>query len=527
MKKKINKNSFFKSLSIMSLLTFVSRVLGYVRDLIFAFALGATPGADSFLLAFRMPNFFRRLFAEGAINNSLVPLFIDIKKKQGKQYAELFIGYFFSILLLSLLFVTIICEIFMHNILSFLAPGFSENMLEKTTFLARVMFPYLIFISISSLLGGLLNANNRYALWSFTPIILNLFMVFAMMYSFVNSFITELALSWAVIISGITQFSILFLWTQKKNIRIIFIKPKLTNQIKKLFRLLLPNILSGGIVQINQFVGIIFASTISGAISWLYYADRIIQLPLGIFIISITTIMLTILSKEKVNEKNKQQKIDTSIMLVLTVTFLSVIGLLVLSDLIVDVLFKRGKFGYGDAKATSDAIVMYSIGLPAFGLIKLFSIIFFSRQNTTIPFYISFLSMILNICLLFLLVEKLGHLGIALSLSLTSWLNAIVLFIVLHHKGYWILKRKTLYKIFKLVVVSSLTLFLIYSCYFFIIYTDAIILSTFLSKIILLSILIFITIFSFAVFSYIIGLINYRNLINKNVWELYEENKIE
>ncbi len=518
----MKNNNFLRSFSIMSFLTFISRILGYVRDLIFAFALGATPGADSFLLAFRMPNFFRRLFAEGAINNSLVPLFIDIKKSQGKEKAELFIGKFLSILFLFLLFTVIICEIFMAYIIAFLAPGFSESLLEKTTFLAKIMFPYLIFISISSLLGGLLNANSRYALWSFSPIILNLLMVLAMLYSFFNSFITELALSWSVIIAGVIQLASLYYWTRKQKIKVTFVYPKFTFEIKKLFSLLIPNVLSGGIVQINQFVGIIFASSISGAISWLYYADRIVQLPLGIFIISITTIMLTVLSKEKVNEASKIQKINSSFMLILTITFLCVVGLLVISDLIVDVLFKRGKFGYGDAKATSDAIVMYAIGLPAFGLIKLFSTIFFSRQNTTIPFYISIMSMILNIYLLFLLVDELGHLGIALSLSLTSWFNALVLYILLHYRGYWYIKRNILYNIFKLIIVSSITFFLLYCGYAFTIYTDIITIADIYSKIILLVSLILFSIFCFLIFSYVIGLISYKNLISKNIWGLYE-----
>jgi len=516
------KNNFIKSFSIMSLLTFLSRILGYVRDFIFAYALGASPAADSFLLAFRMPNFFRRLFAEGAINNSLVPLFIEIKKKGGAYESELFLGNFLSILFIFLLLTVILCEIFMYNIISFLAPGFSEQLLKKTTFLASIMFPYLILISIASLLGGVLNANNRFALWSFSPIILNLSMVLALLYSFHNSLITELVLSWSVTFAGLLQLVSLYTWTRLKKIKIVFLRPKFKKDIKKLLKLLIPNILSGGVVQINQFVGIIFASSISGAISWLYYADRIVQLPLGIFIISITTIMLTVLSKEKVTKINKIEKINTSFLLILSVTFLSLVGLLVISDLIVEVLFRRGRFGYGDAKATSDAIYMYALGLPAFGLIKLFSTIFFSRQNTKIPFYISFISMILNIILLFLSVEKLGHQGIALSLSITSWFNALTLYFLLYYNRYWYLTRSTLFKVFKLIVISILTLVLLYFFYSIIMYTDMVIVSNIYIKVLLLSFLIFISVFSFIFFGYIIGLFNFKNLLKKNIWGLYE-----
>ena len=173
-----------KSVSVIGIFTFVSRLLGYLRDFIFAYVFGATVIADSFLLAFRMPNFFRRLFAEGAINNAFIPLYLGIKKQGSQKKTDLFVGHFLSILFIFLILTTILCEFFMINIISFLAPGFSEELLNKTVFLASIMFPYLVFISLSSLYGALLNANNKYALWSFSPIILNFMMVLAMLLGF-------------------------------------------------------------------------------------------------------------------------------------------------------------------------------------------------------------------------------------------------------------------------------------------------------------------------------------------------------
>ena len=174
------------------------------------------------------------------------------------------------------------------------------------------MFPYLLLISISSFIGALLNANGRFALWAFSPIILNIGMIIAMSISYYFLLIPELILSWAVILSGIFQILIMLFWSFKNNIKIRFLKPKLSKDIKNFFYLIIPNILAGGIIQINQFIGVIFASSIAGAISWLYYADRIVQLPLGIFIISISTILLTILSNEKTTkDKNDiNRKID-------------------------------------------------------------------------------------------------------------------------------------------------------------------------------------------------------------------------
>ena len=178
--------SVFKSFSLMSILTFLSRILGYARDLLFAFIFGASSSADSFLLAFRLPNLFRRLFAEGAINNALIPLYLDIKKTN-KKIAQVFYNSVFNYLIIILLIVTVLAEIFMKDIISLLAPGFNEDLINKTAFLASIMFPYLILISISSFIGALLNANGRYAMWAFSPIILNLGMIVALSISYFYS----------------------------------------------------------------------------------------------------------------------------------------------------------------------------------------------------------------------------------------------------------------------------------------------------------------------------------------------------
>ena len=209
--------TIIKSFSLMSFFTLLSRVLGYVRDLIFAFTLGATSNADNFLLAFRLPSLFRRLFAEGAINNVFIPIYLDIKKKFNEKTSYLFASHVFSYLLIILITTTILCEIFITDIVSFLAPGFSQEQVDRTSFLASIMFPYLVFISTSSFFGALLNANNRYALWSFSPIILNLFMIGAMGLSYYYSLITSLILSWSVLISGLLQILIIFFWARKKK----------------------------------------------------------------------------------------------------------------------------------------------------------------------------------------------------------------------------------------------------------------------------------------------------------------------
>ena len=515
-----------KSLGIVSLLTFLSRIFGYIRDFIFAFTLGATPAADSFLLAFRIPSFFRRLFAEGAINNAFVPLYLDIKNKKGQIKAEIFTSYFFFFLLLILIVVVMLCEIFMTTIISMLAPGFDSNQLERTVFLARVMFPYLLFISLSSLIGAVLNAHKYFSLWAFTPIILNLFMIMAMCYAYKKLLITEILLSYSVVISGLVQFVIIYFYLAFRKIKIHFKTPKIDNNIKNLLRLLLPNVLAGGVIQINQFVGLVFASSISGAISWLYYADRIAQLPLGIFAISISTILLTSLSNEQANMKRAQikAKLNSFFILMMGIMFLCTTGLLALSDLIVDILFKRGKFGYGDVKATSDALKMYALGLPAFGLTKLFSTIYFSKKITSIPFYISFFSMLLNCILVLLLVKSYGHLGIALSLSLASWGNVFLLYSILHFRDIWKININVFKNTIKIIASSAIAYLIISLSYYIVIFYDLIPLYNLFLKIIFLTLLIFIAIFSFLFLITITGVLGINDFKLKNIKVLLRKN---
>ena len=225
-----------------------------------------------------------------------------------KEASKKFSGSLFLILILGLVFVLILGELFMLEIVKFLAPNFTSDMQVKTANLASIMFPYLIFISASSFIGAMLNANKRFLMWTFLPIVLNLFMVLGMVFSFQKSLDVGVTLSFSVLLAGFVQLILILFWSRYVKINFIFTMPKLSEEIKKFFKLLFPNLLAGGVVQINQFIGVIFASSIPGAISWLYYADRIVQLPLGIFIISITTILLTSLSTPSLKRSKGKDK---------------------------------------------------------------------------------------------------------------------------------------------------------------------------------------------------------------------------
>ena len=521
-----SNNNFFRSFSFISLFTFLSRVLGYIRDLFFAFLLGATPSADSFLLAFRIPNFFRRLFAEGAINNALIPIYLSISEKKNKKEAQIFSGTILLFLFLLLIIVLIAGLFFMLDLVKILAPNFSLDLQLKTAYLASIMFPYLLFISLSSFFGAILNAKKHFLMWAFLPVILNFCMLLGMLYALQNSLDVTLILSVSVLLAGVLQFILIYIWTRHLKISFILKKPKYSDDIKNFFKLLLPNLMAGGVVQINQFVGVIFAASIPGAISWLYYADRIVQLPLGVFIISISTILLTSLSNEKVKKQSEKIniQIEKSLEIMMGISLLSCVGLFALSDLIVDILFRRGQFGYGDVKATSDAIWMYALGLPAFGLIKIFSTIFFSEQDTKTPFRVSFLAMLLNIFFITFLIDSKGHLGIALALSISSWFNAIALYFVLHLKGYWKINFIYFKKLVKLFFVFFLTLNIVQGIQYFFTFFDVVSTSSILNKLLFLVYMVIISISTFILFCILFRILSLKDLSLKKIFNKLRRN---
>ena len=231
---KKDTNNLFKSFSIMSVLTLISRILGYVRDLFFAFIFGATPLADSFLLAFRIPNFFRRLFAEGAINNAFIPIYLSISNRKDKGASKKFSGSLFLILILGLVFILILGELFMLEIVKFLAPNFTADMQVKTANLASIMFPYLIFISASSFIGAMLNANKRFLMWTFLPIVLNLFMVLGMVFSFQKYLDVGVTLSFSVLLAGFVQLILILFLSRYVKINFIFTMPNAESGYKEI-----------------------------------------------------------------------------------------------------------------------------------------------------------------------------------------------------------------------------------------------------------------------------------------------------
>jgi putative peptidoglycan lipid II flippase len=406
-----------------------------MRDILIAVFLGAGPLADAFFVAFRIPNTFRRLFSEGTFNAAFVPSYSSINNK---KKSENFANNIFSLLILGLLSLVFLIEIFMPIFVFLIAPGFEgdNNKMELAITLTRITFPFLLFVSLASFLSAILNSHNKFAAASAAPIILNIFLILVLIYGKILDDKLVYYLSYAVTISGITQFIFLYFFV-KKNYKPQFkFSFKIDGKIKLFFKKLLPSIFSSGVTQINILVGTIIASFQASAVSYLYYADRIYQINLAIAGIAIGTVILPQLSKHVQNKKKEKIHLIQNKALELSL-FLSIpaaIALLIASEEIISSLFGYGSFDQESVKKSAQALFYFGLGLPAFSLIKIFSTFFFARHETKIPFYISLISVLLNIFISIIFFKEIGFLIIPMATTISSWFNAISLFIILKNK---------------------------------------------------------------------------------------------
>ena len=458
--------NLLSSTSVFGFYTLVSRVLGYFRDILIAIFLGTGIYADAFFVAFRLPNTFRRLFAEGTFNAAFIPSYSDQKIK-GKKLGKKFADEVFSLVSIFLIFLIIIIEIFTPFIVYVIAPGFYEN-LEKFNIaveFTRITFPFLLFVSLSSLLSGVLNTNNKFAAAAAAPIILNIVLILSLFISFFYNLNIAKSLSIGVTLAGILQLTILLIFTRRFYVPSIIIVKKFNNNIKIFFKKLLPSVFSSGITQINILIGTIIASFQSGAVSYLYYADRVYQINLAIAGIAIGTVALPSLAKSvRLKKRNLVDKLQTkSIELCLLLSLPAAIGLFVASEQIVNSLFGYGSFNKDDINNTSLALIFFSIGVPAFALIKVLSSFYFARNNTKLPFYISFITMLINIIISLSFFKKYGFVIIPIATSLSTWFAVIIYFIFLNKNKIIFLKNIFTSNLFKIIIATFLMTIFLYN----------------------------------------------------------------
>jgi len=421
--------------------TMISRVLGFLRDILIAALLGAGPVADAFFVAFKFPNFFRRLFAEGAFNAAFVPVFSGHLADGGPAAARDFAERTLAVLLVVLLALLLAAEIAMPWLMYAMAPGFARDpdKFQLAVEFTRITFPYLLFISVVSLMGAVLNSLGRFAAAAATPILLNLVLIGALLLAAPRLPTAGHALAWGLAVAGALQFLWLAGACARAGMALRLPRPALGPEVKKLLRLMLPGAVGAGVVQINLVVDVILASLLaSGSVSFLYYADRVNQLPIGVVGVAVGTALLPLLSRQ-LRAGETAAAVDSqnrAIEFVLLLGLPAAAALMVIAPPIVAVLFERGAFGAAESRATALALAAYGAGLPAYLLIKVLAPGFFAREDTATPVKVGVAAMIANVAFNLILMGPLGHVGIALATSLSGWLNAGALAWLLGRRGY-------------------------------------------------------------------------------------------
>ncbi len=451
--------NLIKSTGTFGFYTIISRLLGYLRDILIAVFLGTSIVADAFFVAFRIPNTFRRLFAEGTFNAAFVPSYTSELSK-GKIKSNKFANEIFNLLFIGLLILVLLIEIFMPVFVSLIAPGFvgDTKKIELAINLTRITLPFLMFVSLASFFSAILNSHNKFAAASAAPIILNLILIGILFFGKILNDELVYYLSYGVSIAGFLQIVFLYKFVNKFYSISFNFNFKITKPIKIFFKKLLPSIFSSGVTQINILVGTIIASFQASAVSYLYYADRIYQINLAIAGIAIGVVILPQLSKF-VHQRKKSKilliqnkALELSMFLSLPATAALLIG----SKEIVSALFGYGSFNEEAVNNSANALYYFGLGLPAFALIKVFSSFFFANQDTKTPFYISLISVILNIIISVYFFKYIGFIIIPIATSISSWFNSIVLFIFLKNKDLFKLNKIFIIKFLKIIVSSFL-----------------------------------------------------------------------
>lgn len=409
-----------------------SRVLGFGREVLIAAILGTGPIADAFVAAFRFPNLFRRLFGEATLNPAFVPVFARELEKNGKNEARAFAQNVFSWLIFILLVLTALAEIFMPFLVStVIAPAFAEqaDKFALTVEFTRIMFPYLICMSLVALLSGVLNGLRQYFLAAFAPVALNIILIAVLVFALYSGADAQLSgrlLSWGVLVAGLVQLALLYVGAKRQGFTLIPRWPRPSKKARKLLVLALPVVLTGGITQINLLVGQIIASAQDGAIAMLNYADRIYQLPLGMVGIAIAVVLLPELSRALgAGDKQEATRLQSrSLEFALLLTLPAAVGIYLLAEPIINVVYERGEFQSEDTRMTALALSAFAIGLPSFVLQKVLQPAYFARYQMRAPMWFALISAVVNIVFSLALFPYYGHVGIAVATSIAGWTGA-------------------------------------------------------------------------------------------------------
>lgn len=402
--------------------TLGSRVVGFVRDVMMAAYLGAGPVAEAFLIAFSLPNMFRRFFAEGAFNMAFVPMFS--KKLQGGEDAQGFAADAFAGLAGVLVVFTVLGTLAMPWLVWAMASGFvGDARFDMAVMFGRISFSYILFISLVALLSGVLNAFGRFTEASFVPVLMNLMFIAAMLMAARAGWDMGLTLAWTVPLTGVAQLAFTWVSAHRAGFRLALRWPRLTPELRRLAVIAGPAVLAGGVVQINLLVGRQVASFTEGAVAWLSYADRLYQLPLGVVGIAIGTVLLPDLSRRlRANDPlGSRDSFNRGAEFALMLTLPAAVALVVIALPLTAVLFQRGEFGPVDTFNTALALAAYGLGLPAFVLHKVLQPLYYAREDTRRPFHYALVCMVVNLVFAVGLMPLIGFMAAALATTVSGW----------------------------------------------------------------------------------------------------------
>ncbi|QCI18306.1 murein biosynthesis integral membrane protein MurJ [Buchnera aphidicola (Aphis nasturtii)] len=510
--------NILKSLFSLSFMTLISRILGFFRDLVIAHIFGVSIYTDAFFLAFKIPNLLRRLFFEGAFSQSFIPILIYYKSNEKINHTKDFIASLLGLIILVLSIIIILGIIFSNYLIEFSAPGFTHSFhkFQVSFTLLEIMFPYVLLISLSSLYSTILNSWNYFSIPAMSPSILNITMIIFSI--FFNNFFNPpiLILAWSVIVGGVIQLIYQFPYLLKIKMLIIpkfnFKNAGLLKVVKKIG----PSLIGAFANQISLIFNAIFNSLLnSGSISWMYYADRLIEFPIGVLGVSLSTILFTSLSKSYSKNRFKEYKklLHWGGRIALILSLPTSIILFILAKPLVIILFQHGKFTDFDVLMTQKALELYSIGLIAFILVKILSSAFYASQEIKIPTRIALFTLSVTQILNPFLIYYLQHAGLALSFSIAGWINFFLLYWKLYQKKLISFNFNQLIFIFRLLTATfSMTFFLIFMLYFIPLYD----ISSFFIKIICLFTILFFTGIIYLISLHFLGIsfLNNCNIIN-------------
>ena len=430
---KTEARGLFRSTGLVACMTFLSRILGFVRDMVCAYYFGASAGYDAFLVAFKIPNFMRRLFAEGAFSQAFVPILSEYRETRSHEEVQDLVNRTAGTLGAALFIVTLIAVLAAPLLIMIFAPGFHG---EATRFtmasdMLRITFPYLLLISLTAFAGAVLNTYGAFGVPAFTPVLLNLCLIGASIFLAPHFHKPVEALAWGVLAAGFVQLFFQFPFLKRKR---LLPKPKISFRdpgVRRILKLMAPALLGVSVAQISLLLDTVFASFLKvGSVSWLFYSERLMSFPLGVFGVALSTVILPHLSRKHADKSEEQysETLDWAIRSILLIGIPAAIGLRLLAGPLMATLFSHGHFGAYDVRMARMSLMAFSLGVPAFMMIKVLASGFYARQNIKAPVRIAVIALVINMILNLLLIIPLAHVGLALATALSGCVNASLLY---------------------------------------------------------------------------------------------------